>query len=604
MTNKAKNATLIVFTLLAIGMSGECKTFYVAKNGNDGNSGSFEKPFLTIRKAAESMSAGDVCLVRQGIYRETVRPAQSGTANKLIVFRTYGKEKVIITGTEPVTNWTRHKGIIYKTKVDWDIDQLFENSRMMNEARWPNTGPNLLYPRLGVARKGTGSDRIVDPALSRAGIDWTGDKINLIPGWRWVAWTRIIKSCDPNKGEIILDPIDNSEPHAIRERTTYYIYGTLKALDSPGEWFFDKGTKTLYFYPSTGRNPNALKIEAKKRQFAFDLSKLSYIQVKGFCVFGSSMNLSDSRNCLIEDCHFKYIDHFTQCDGWNTKMDDSGLVVSGKNNEIRKCSIAYSAGNGISLLGEKNKVVNCIIHDVNYAAVDCSCIRAIGNGHFISRNTLFNAGRSCLVHRYLTASRIEYNHIYNPGLLTTDLGGTYCFQTDGKGTVICYNWVHDNKTSHGIGIYIDNWSPNHIVHHNVCWGNQDCGIRINTPSENGQFYNNTLIHNGHSFGRWGPDQNYNQKGTKIINNIATDELIPGDEATVYNNFIEKDPQLEDPKNRNFMPKNGSPCIDAGVEIKGITDGFKGKAPDIGAYEYGGKYWIPGHDWGSPPEIKI
>jgi hypothetical protein len=53
-------------------------------------------------------------------------------------------------------------------------------------------------------------------------------------------------------------------------------------------------------------------------------------------------------------------------------------------------------------------VTNCFIRNVDYAAVDCGAIRAIGRGHVILHNTL-----------------------YNPGLLTADLGCTYCFDTDG-----------------------------------------------------------------------------------------------------------------------------------------------------------------------------
>jgi len=35
-------------------------------------------------------------------------------------------------------------------------------------------------------------------------------------------------------------------------------------------------------------------------------------------------------------------------------------------------------------------------------------------------------------------------------------------------------------------------------------------------------------------------------------------------------------------------------------IKGFTDGYKGKAPDIGAYEFGGENWRPGADWEDHP----
>ncbi|MDC3011001.1 Ig-like domain-containing protein [Synechococcus sp. AH-736-G21] len=54
-------------------------------------------------------------------------------------------------------------------------------------------------------------------------------------------------------------------------------------------------------------------------------------------------------------------------------------------------------------------------------------------------------------------------------------------------------------------------------------------------------------------------------------------------------------ELRDIKNFDFRPRSDSTFIDAGTHIPGFTDGFKGNAPDIGAYEYGDEnYWIPGY----------
>jgi hypothetical protein len=48
-----------------------------------------------------------------------------------------------------------------------------------------------------------------------------------------------------------------------------------------------------------------------------------------------------------------------------------------------------------------------------------------------------------------------------------------------------------------------------------------------------------------------------------------------------------DPQrLYNPEDLDFRLKPGSMAIDAGVELPGITDGFTGMAPDLGAYELG------------------
>ncbi len=58
--------------------------------------------------------------------------------------------------------------------------------------------------------------------------------------------------------------------------------------------------------------------------------------------------------------------------------------------------------------------------------------------------------------------------------------------------------------------------------------------------------------------------------------------------------------LTDPANGNFIPQANSPAVDAGVAIPGITDGFTGSAPDIGALERGVQAWTAGHNFASPP----
>ena len=52
----------------------------------------------------------------------------------------------------------------------------------------------------------------------------------------------------------------------------------------------------------------------------------------------------------------------------------------------------------------------------------------------------------------------------------------------------------------------------------------------------------------------------------------------------------------DPANFDFRPKPGTALINAGVPIAGYTDGFKGMAPDLGAYEADGERWVAGANW--------
>ena len=76
--------------------------------------------------------------------------------------------------------------------------------------------------------------------------------------------------------------------------------------------------------------------------------------------------------------------------------------------------------------------------------------------------------------------------------------------TDGGGTEIAYNVIHDVKTiphyspSFANGIYLDDNSPNFLVHHNVVYninspGYASTGIVLHTEtSNNNQVYNNTI----------------------------------------------------------------------------------------------------------------
>ena len=61
----------------------------------------------------------------------------------------------------------------------------------------------------------------------------------------------------------------------------------------------------------------------------------------------------------------------------------------------------------------------------------------------------------------------------------------------------------------------------------------------------------------------------------------------------YDGFVhvthpdERDVQhVYDSADQDFRLKPGSPAVDAGVELPNITDGFAGKAPDLGAIEEG------------------
>jgi len=104
--NSVLMAGIIIFSMMS-GIAG-ARTYHVAKNGNNTNEGSAQKPFLMIQRAADVAQPGDVITVHEGVYRERVNPPRGGTSDEQrIVYQAAPGEKVVIKGSEVVTGWKK-----------------------------------------------------------------------------------------------------------------------------------------------------------------------------------------------------------------------------------------------------------------------------------------------------------------------------------------------------------------------------------------------------------------------------------------------------------------------------------------------------------------
>ena len=74
---------------------------------DDGGPGSAERPWKTIARAAEKSAAGDLVLIRAGVYRERVLVKTSGTPQAPIRFEAVPGEHVVVTGADLLTGWKK-----------------------------------------------------------------------------------------------------------------------------------------------------------------------------------------------------------------------------------------------------------------------------------------------------------------------------------------------------------------------------------------------------------------------------------------------------------------------------------------------------------------
>jgi hypothetical protein len=609
------------------------KTFSVyyvgGKNASDKNPGTKKAPFATISKAASILKEGDTCFIRAGIYRETVVPKNSGSSGKPIVFTSDGGVDVIISGADEANdNWTVYSGNIYQKAISLPVtgyndeitsnssllaNQVFVDGKMMIEARWPNiSNSDDLLNRADFApvpKNGWISDEgttLLDPDIPDIPGGWKGGTIWII-GW-YVPGTSNITSY--LAGQIKFPLIRGDEHH-----DSYYLTGRMGALDTEKEWFYD-GT-TLYLWAPDGGIP--ANVEVKMRNYAFDLSDKSYITIRNISVFAATITTnSNSTNIVMDRLKLQYVSHFVTlplvpeeyiklyCLSINatthSHFHDSGIRLMGTNSVIQNSIIEYSAGHGIVLGAAGCVADNNLVHDVSYGGTYACAIQPsrCDVPQSITHNTIYRTGRTG-IDGIGPNKDIGYNDIYDFGLINTDLGALYSANEQNlSGTRIHHNWLHDakNDLNHhypvGAGIYLDQNAKPVQIDHNVFWNNHKNDIRVDQNSApHNMIYNNTMASNPPDF--WFSLHAYiSSNPDSCKNNIYCSAINPNTPGSTEITS-ETDPLFISPYDGGlgFRLQPGSPAIDYGQVINGVTDGYQGNAPDAGAYEFNGQEWKAG-----------
>lgn len=463
--------------------------YYVAADGSDAGTGTESDPFGTLSHAAALMVAGDTCFVHEGVYRESVRPAASGTAEQPIRFRAYPDDKPLVAGTDIVTgDWQEGANGVYTIDMPGPVVQLFADGVLLHEARWPNaTGNELSAMPRATTSSGT-TTSIDDPTLPD--VDWTGALLYLTSGEEWVTYTRTVVGWDSDLKRLTFDPaIDDIENLIPEAGDRYFLSGTLAALDAPGEWFYDEAAGALHLIAPEAVDPASLRIEVKRRERAFDLSTRAFVEVSGFSIFGASIAAVDSEGVLVDDCHVRYPDALPKPDGYTHA--EPVTWVTGENNTWQNSSLVHAWGSGLVVQGSDHTVDNNLFEDVAGVAANSAGIEsAQASGVTIQGNTVRSSGRFSISFYDTEASWIESNLAEGACLLTKDCGLFYTWDTDGAGTVVAFNELRNNHTALSAGIYLDDSSQDFVLHHNIISDVNDSGITIKAAND---LINNTVV---------------------------------------------------------------------------------------------------------------
>ena len=243
--------------------------FFVATNGNDTNPGTISAPFLTltqaqaaVRSALPSATApinvwerGGTDYLKQSL---AFGPQDSGKTNAPVTYSAYTNETVTLSGAIKLNpTWTTYSGNIMVANIgtNLDIDGLFVNGAQQVLARYPNYNANTVILN-GYDATCISSNRAARWSNPTTGFvrglqssQWGGESFKItginsstgVPNMQWVG--------DNNRGSGL--------------STTYVMVENLfEELDTTNEWFYNKTTGNLYFYPPAGLNLATATVEA------------------------------------------------------------------------------------------------------------------------------------------------------------------------------------------------------------------------------------------------------------------------------------------------------------------------------------------------------
>lgn len=92
--------------------------FYVDQKAMKQGNGTIDFPFKHISDAAKIAQPGDEVIVAPGIYREYVNPANAGTEEQRITYRSAVPLGAVITGAERMDSWQHYEGNTWVCRVD------------------------------------------------------------------------------------------------------------------------------------------------------------------------------------------------------------------------------------------------------------------------------------------------------------------------------------------------------------------------------------------------------------------------------------------------------------------------------------------------------
>lgn len=509
--------------------------FYVAVDGRDGNPGTARAPFATIRRAREAVRAlrkesgpgeGVEVFLRAGTHRleSTFRLGEedSGAPGAPVTWRGHpGEEAILSAGVEldpaafaPVEDEEtlrrippaargrvfrfdlrsagyRDTGTVEEGTFGSLRDfcparpELYFNRAPMTLARWPNSGFSL-FGRVSVpgsrepARDGEFEVFTGPGQLER----WRLEDDIRLAGYFAHGWDFQVAraaAADPARSLVKAGP----PIYEYKEGCRYYAFNLLAELDAPGEYYIDRKSGQLYFYPPAPLAGARIQLSRETRaprpgeeaagpgqaEAMIFLDGAGHIAVRDLVLEagrGHGIVIEGGEGNLVGGCTLRNIGCVAV------------KISGGRNHAVRGCDIHGTGAGGIIIDGGDRRTlapsghaaVNNHIRDYSRRLeAYAGAIRLSGVGSRAAHNLIHDAAHTAV---FFSGNDhlIEYNEIYNVCLETSDAGAVYAGRNwTMRGNRVRFNFIHHLVDSWGgeavKGVYLDDLFSSAEVFGNV-----------------------------------------------------------------------------------------------------------------------------------------
>ena len=557
--------TLIMPTMTTLAASpvraGDEITIYVSPKGSDSSSGTIDDPIATFDGAVKKVRQMDktkpiTVIFREGTYKISTSvlmdARDSGTKNAPVTYKAYEGETPVFTSAlqldtskfEFVTDAEtlarlpeEGRGKVMKIDLNqYNIGNLgtigwseSENTSPLNWvdvyldgktqmlSQWPNGEMHYgKYVKTIVAGKtGRANDNgngVFQAETARIGRWQTADKEQMLIlgyfGEDYRHEINKIKKIDEEKLEITLRY--GTDFGVVCNKTKRWkVKNLLEEIDCPTEWFLDRNTNILYYYPPYDLKGHEMYVSYKTFPL-LNIEQLSYVNFEGIKFFGCDTAIymgRDNHHINIVGNEFfgilKRSIHMTQGGNYTfhmvkgTNRSTVGWAFSTQHNDSTHINIEsndfYDAGfSHISVaVGDPYhlKESNSRIHNnfLERASLITSMAGIYANNS-IGLEVTNNSMHNMMFHAYnygYVRSDTSYNHVWNVTREPYDAGAIYAGRDFIKrDNIIHHNVIHNTNSKGGSSsngtnaIYADDMLSDTHIYQNIMW-DTGAGVHVN-----------------------------------------------------------------------------------------------------------------------------